>query len=150
MLAYGGLVVGDLASGLISQMVRSRVKVMALFIFLGMIGSLVFLNARGVSQSTLYALCFMLGFSVGYWVLFVTVAAEQFGTNLRATVTTTVPNFVRGALVLITAFYRLAEGHFGILTGAMIVGSVCFMISLGFLYGMKETFHNDLDFVEDF
>ncbi len=149
MLAYAGLVAGDLASGLLSQALRSRIRVMAFFIFLGMIGSLIFLNARGVTQSTLYALCFLLGFAVGYWVLFVTVAAEQFGTNLRATVTTTVPNFVRGALVLITASFRVAETHLGILDGAMVVGCACFLISIFFLIGMKETFHRDMDFVEE-
>lgn len=149
MLAYAGLVFGDMASGLLSQALRSRIKVLYIFLTLGLTTVFIFLNAQGVTPTTIYALCFFLGFSVGYWVIFVTVAAEQFGTNLRATVTTTVPNFVRGGLVLITSAYRLAEGHFGVINGAMVVGLGCFAIAFTFLVGMKETFHQDLDFVEE-
>ena len=93
-----------------------------------------------------------MGFSVGYWVLFVTIAAEQFGTNIRATVTTTVPNFVRGSLPLIILFYSyfrdtIFEGD--ILKSGMIVGSILSLISLLALWKMKETFHFDLDYTEN-
>ena len=149
MYAYIGLVIGDLASGLLSQALKSRVKVMFTFLALSGLSSLVYLNAYDVSQSTIYALCFALGFSSGYWVIFVTIAAEQFGTNLRATVTTTVPNFVRGALVMITILFETFRAQFGILTGAMIVGAICLSIAFFFLNGMKETFHEDLNYLED-
>jgi MFS family permease len=149
MFAYGGLVAGDLVSGLLSQLLRSRIKVMYIFLALSTVCIFTYLNAHHVSQSAIYGLCFALGFSVGFWVIFVTIAAEQFGTNLRATVTTTVPNFVRGALVLITFMYKTAESQFGILTGAMIVGAVCLAIAFFFLAGMKETFSEDLNYVEE-
>ncbi|MDZ4845373.1 MAG: MFS transporter [Chitinophagales bacterium] len=148
MFAYGGLVAGDLVSGLLSQLLRSRIKVMYIFLALSAVCVFTFLNAGAVSPDTIYVLCGTLGFSVGFWVIFVTIAAEQFGTNLRATVTTTVPNFARGALVFITMLFRWAEGYFGTLQGAMLVGAFCIAISFLFLKGMKETFDEDLNYVE--
>ncbi len=149
MFAYAGLVGGDLASGLLSQYLRSRKKVMAIFLSLSAISIFVYLNAFGISENMLYALCFALGFSNGFWVIFVTIAAEQFGTNLRATVTTTVPNFVRGALVLIIAMFRFFEGHTNLLIGAMIVGAICLSVAFAFLHGMRETFSEDLNYIEE-
>jgi putative MFS transporter len=149
---YTGLVFGDIASGLLSQCLKSRKKIMGLFLILNLIMVFIYLNAYGISASTFYLLCFAMGFSVGYWVLFVTIAAEQFGTNIRATVTTTVPNFVRGSLpliILIYSFFRdsLFEGD--ILKSGMIVGSLLSIISLLALWKMKETFHTDLDYTEN-
>jgi len=149
MCAYAGLVFGDLLSGLLSQLLKSRIKVMFIFLSLSVLFTFVYLNAYGVSARTLYMLCFALGFSNGFWVIFVTIAAEQFGTNLRATVTTTVPNFVRGALVFITLLFETFKAQYGILTAGIIVGAICLSIAFFFLYGMKETFHADLDYLEE-
>lgn len=149
MYAYIGLVVGDLVSGLLSQALKSRIKVMFTFLALSGIFTFIYLNAHGVSQSMIYILCFALGFSNGFWVIFVTIAAEQFGTNLRATVTTTVPNFVRGALVMITIMFETFKAQYGILMGAMIVGVICLSVAFLFLNGMKETFHEDLNYLEE-
>ena len=148
---YTGLVFGDIASGLLSQWLKSRKKIMRLFLIFNLIMVFVYLNAFGISASTFYLLCFTMGFSVGYWVLFVTIAAEQFGTNIRATVTTTVPNFVRGSLPLIILIYsffrdRLFEGD--ILKSGMIVGSILSIVSLLALWKLNETFHVDLDYTE--
>jgi putative MFS transporter len=148
---YTGLVFGDIASGLLSQWLKSRKKIMRLFLIFNLIMVFVYLNAFGISASTFYLLCFTMGFSVGYWVLFVTIAAEQFGTNIRATVTTTVPNFVRGSLPLIILIYsffrdRLFEGD--ILKSGMIVGAALSVVSLVALWKLKETFHVDLDYSE--
>ncbi|HEU4791839.1 MAG TPA: MFS transporter [Flavobacterium sp.] len=148
---YTGLVFGDIASGLLSQWLKSRKKIMRLFLIFNLIMVFVYLNAYGISASTFYLLCFAMGVSVGYWVLFVTIAAEQFGTNIRATVTTTVPNFVRGSLPLIILIYsffrdRLFEGD--ILKSGMIVGSLLSIVSLLALWKLKETFHVDLDYTE--
>lgn len=148
---YTGLVFGDIASGLLSQWLKSRKKIMRLFLIFNIIMVFVYLNAFGISASTFYLLCFTMGFSVGYWVLFVTIAAEQFGTNIRATVTTTVPNFVRGSLPLIILIYsffrdRLFEGD--ILKSGMIVGSILSIVSLLALWKLKETFHIDMDYTE--
>lgn len=149
---YTGLVFGDIASGLLSQWLKSRKKIMYLFLVFNFIMVFVYLNAFGITAATFYTLCFIMGFSVGYWVLFVTIAAEQFGTNIRATVTTTVPNFVRGSLPLIILIYgyfrdQIFEGD--ILKSGMIVGSLLSAISLLALWKLKETFHTDLNYSED-
>lgn len=148
---YGGLVFGDIASGLISQWLKSRKKVMALFLLLNLIMVFIFLNAFNITTITFYTLSFLMGFSVGYWVLFVTIAAEQFGTNIRATVTTTVPNFVRGSLPLILLIYSLFRDSVfdgEILKSAMIVGTLLSIIALTALWKLKETFDTDLDYSE--
>jgi len=148
---YTGLVFGDIASGLFSQWFKSRKKIMYLFLISNLIMVFVYLNAFGISPSAFYLLCFAMGVSVGYWVLFVTIAAEQFGTNIRATVTTTVPNFVRGSLPLIILIYgfsrdRIFDGD--ILKAGMAVGCLLSIISLLALWKLKETFHVDLDYTE--
>ena len=87
-----------------------------------------------------YTVCFGLGFSIGYWALFVTIAAEQFGTNLRATVATTVPNFVRGSVTIITPLFILLKNQYGIVSGAAMVGSLTIIIALLALWKLNETF----------
>ncbi len=149
MFAYGGLVIGDLASGLISQLLRSRLRVMALFLLLDAIVVGTYLNAHGINLPTLYLLCGLLGFSVGFWVIFVTIAAEQFGTNIRATVTTTVPNFARGSLIPLTALFTFAKAHLGLLYGAMAIGVFSLVVAFWCLSGMKETFDEDLNYMEE-
>lgn len=149
MYAYAGLVAGDLLSGLLSQWLKSRTRVMYIFLTLSAIVIYIYLNAYEVSSRILYILCFALGFSNGFWVIFVTIAAEQFGTNLRATVTTTVPNFVRGALVLITILFETFRAQYGIIMAGMLVGIFCLTIAFSFLYGMRDTFHTDLNYLEE-
>jgi MFS family permease len=149
---YSGLVLGDIGSGMLSQWFKNRKKITLLFLLLNLSMVFLFLNSFGVSVQTFYFICLALGFSVGYWVLFITIAAEQFGTNIRATVTTTVPNFVRGLLpliILIYIFFRddLLQGN--ILHAGMIVGSLLTLVALLSLWKLKETFHTDLDFIED-
>lgn len=148
---YGGLVVGDIFSGLLSQYLKSRKKVMAIFLTLNLLMVFVYLNAHGISGSLFYLLCMGMGFSVGYWVIFVTIAAEQFGTNIRATVTTTVPNFVRGSLpgiILMYQFFRDKTFAGDILEAGMLVGSILAVISFLSLWKMKETFHANLNYTE--
>lgn len=148
---YSGLVLGDIASGLLSQWFKSRKTIMYLFLAFNFIMIFVYLNAFDISTNVFYFLCFLMGVSVGYWVLFVTIAAEQFGTNIRATVTTTVPNFVRGSLpliILIYSYFRDSIFDGDILTSGMVVGSVITIISLFSLSKLKETFSVDLDYSE--
>jgi MFS family permease len=148
---YAGLVLGDIVSGLLSQWFKSRKKVMYLFLFFNLIMVFVYLNAFSISTSIFYFLCLLMGASVGYWVLFVTIAAEQFGTNIRATVTTTAPNFVRGSLplmILVYAFFRDAVFDGDILKSGMVVGAILSVISLFALSKLKETFFVDLDYSE--
>lgn len=148
---YSGLVFGDIASGLLSQWFKSRKKIMYVFLVFNLIMIFVYLNAFSISSSLFYFLCFLMGASVGYWVLFVTIAAEQFGTNIRATVTTTVPNFVRGSLplmILIYSYFRDSVFEGDILLSGMVVGSIITVISLFALSKLKETFSVDLDYSE--
>lgn len=152
MYAYLGLAVGDLIGGLLSQLWRSRKKVIVLFIVLNFIFTLIFLFTHNYSVAGFYGLCFALGTATGFWALFVTVAAEQFGTNLRATVTTTVPNFVRGAVVPITSLFLLLSSEkldLGIVNSALIVGAICTTLSLVSVLSVKESFSTDLNYIEE-
>ena len=148
MYCYIGIALGDIVAGLLSQMWRSRKKVMLVFLLLTGVSIVVFLNAEGMSAQQFIWLALFLGFASGYWATFVTIASEQFGTNLRATVTTTVPNFVRGSLVLATISFTALKADMGIINSAMLVGFVSIIIALIALSQLKETFGKDLDYVE--
>jgi MFS family permease len=147
---YGGLVLGDVASGLLSQLLKSRLKVVLTFLILTTISIAAYLLLHNISVSAFYLICLCLGISVGYWVIFMTIAAEQFGTNIRATVTTTAPNFVRGALVPVSLLFQYLRGVFdgSIILAAITVGVLCIALAFWALYYMQETFSKDLNYVE--
>ena len=148
MYCYIGIAIGDIVAGFLSQILKSRKKVMLIFLLLTGFAIVIYLYSFGLNEKTFIWLSLFLGFASGYWATFVTIASEQFGTNLRATVTTTVPNFVRGSLVIILIAFKYFKTEFGILQGAMIVGFICLIISLVALSQLKETFNKDLDYVE--
>lgn len=148
LVAYAGGVVGDLASGFASQRFRSRQIVLLVFIGGIALAMDAILVPRGYSPSTFYVLCAILGFFVGYWAVFVTNAAEQFGTNLRATVATTVPNLIRGSVVPLTLITTALRGPLGLGRAAIVVGAACCLIALWSLRSLKETYGADLDYVE--
>jgi MFS family permease len=148
MYTYIGLVFGDIASGFGSQLIRSRKKVVMISLFMTTFFVVVYLFSFGVSVTYFYILCVLIGISIGYWAVFVTIGSEQFGTNLRATVATTVPNFVRGATVPITVSFNYLRGSMDILHSAMIVGIVVMIIAFAALYRMEESYHKDLDYLE--
>jgi MFS family permease len=150
MYCYLGLVAGDLLSGILSQLLQSRKKVVLLFLIITVVGVVVYFMADGISAEAFYGICGLLGFGIGYWAIFVTIAAEQFGTNLRATVATSVPNFVRGMTVPITMLFLYFRNHFGLQQGAIIVGCLTMAIALFSLWRLEETFHKDLDYFEEF
>lgn len=148
---YTGLILGDIMSGLLSQYLRSRVKVMALFLTLDVVAIAAYLSIPYTAPWQMYLTHFFLGISVGFWVIFVTIGAEQFGTNLRATVATSVPNFARGMQVPINESFKYLKSAAvtgSIFTASWIVGAACLGIAFLALYGMKETFDADLDYVE--
>lgn len=149
MFSYLGLVGGDLSSGLFSQWVRSRRKVVFIYILLTMAFILLYLAAPVKTTFFFFFTCFLLGFGVGYWALFVTIAAEQFGTNLRSTVATSVPNFIRGTVVPLTLIFETLREHYGIIKGALMVGTGTIIIALLSLRFLSETFGRDLNFVEE-
>jgi len=149
MFAYTGLILGDFASGFISQAIKSRKKIVRIFLILTSVFILVYLFSRGSSSTYFYILCSALGFAIGYWAVFVTIASEQFGTNLRSTVTTTVPNFIRGSVVPITLFFELLRGSVGMVYSALIVGIISVTIAFISLHKLEETFGKDLNFIEN-
>lgn len=148
MNAYIGLVVGDCASGLLSQYLQSRKKAIGIFLICTCLSIVLYLSNFNSSPETLYLLCFPLGFSVGYWAVFVTTAAEQFGTNLRATVATSVPNFVRGSTVLLTMLFEVLKPHVGVIGSAAWVAALCMLTAFISLRYLHESFSNDLEYVE--
>ena len=149
LFAYLGLTAGDLASGLLSQFMRSRKRALAIFIALTSSGVLLYFAPFSKSLPVFYAICGGLGFATGYWAVFVTVASEQFGTNLRATATTTAPNFVRGAVVPVTLLFQALREPLGLAGSGFAVGALTLVVALVALAGLDETFGRDLDFVEE-
>ncbi|MFM2386434.1 MAG: hypothetical protein RL660_1191 [Bacteroidota bacterium] len=150
MYSYIGLSIGDLASGWLSQTLRSRKKVVYIYLVLAIILLCIYLFAQGMSLTAFYFTVFGLGFATGFWALFASMAAEQFGTNIRATVATTVPNFVRGAVIPISYFYSSVKGDgiANINTAALVVGGVCIALSFIATSYLGETFAKDLDYYE--
>jgi len=149
MFTYIGLIFGDFTSGFLSQIMKSRKKIVYIFLGLTAVSIFIYLFSSGFSVTEFYALCIFMGISIGYWAVFVTSAAEQFGTNLRSTVTTTVPNFIRGAVVPITLAFEYLRSSMGMIYAALIVGIISIFIGLISLYFLEETFHKDLDYLED-
>ncbi|MGQ0536375.1 MAG: MFS transporter [Methanobacteriota archaeon] len=148
MAEYLGAAVGSLCWGILSQRYRTRWWVLFAAIVMGFVLFFAIFVARGIDPVTFYLLAFVMGISGGYWAVFVTVAAEQFGTNLRSTVATTVPNFIRGSVVPITFSFLYLGGRVGLLRSALIVGTVCTLIALVALRYLDETYGKDLDYVE--
>ncbi|MBI1752782.1 MAG: MFS transporter [Acidobacteria bacterium] len=145
---YTGITLGSVLSGFLSQAYHTRKKVVGWSIAAALGGVVVYLSVRGFTPPLFYVLAGYLGLATGYWAVFVTIAAEQFGTNLRATVATTVPNFVRGAVPLITGGFLYFRGSLGMVGAAWAVGAICFALAFGALWGLPETHGRDLDFVE--
>ena len=148
MYCYIGIALGDVVAGFLAQLLQSRKKVMLIFLLLTAVAILAFLKAKNLNAEKFIWLSLFLGFASGYWATFVTIASEQFGTNLRATVTTTVPNFVRGSVVAVTLSFQFLKGEIGILQSALVVGFICLVISLLALSQLKETFNKELDYLE--
>jgi MFS transporter, putative metabolite:H+ symporter len=145
---YLGLTLGDMASGLLSQWLKSRRRAIAIFMGGAMVLSALALGLEGATPTHFYVLCLATGFCIGYWALMLTTATEQFGTNIRATVTSTVPNFVRGSTVLMTSAFAGLKDSLGVLQAAQVVGVVVFLLAFAALLLLRESFTTDLDFIE--
>ncbi len=164
MFCYIGLAAGDFSSGFISQKIGSRKKVVAAYLLLTLISIVFYLYLPVKTPAFFYAVCILLGFAIGYWALFVTIAAEQFGTNLRSTVATTVPNFIRGTVVPLTFMFEFIRDviseHYtgiheaekaqsaGIIYGALIVGIFTVAVAFAALRVIDETYGRELNFEE--
>lgn len=148
---YAGIVLGDIISGGLSQYLKSRLKVLYIYLFLSIFTLSGYFLLHNVSLGVFYTVCFILGINVGYWVIFMTIATEQFGTNIRATVTTTVPNFVRGAVVPLTFLFQIFLNLFNnsVITAGILVGIFSLLCAFLALRGMQETFSKDLNYIEE-
>ncbi len=150
MYCYLGLSAGDLLSGLLSQWLKSRKKVVVAYLIFSLALVIYYLYfSRGISAEAYYRLSFLMGLATGYWAIFVTIAAEQFGTNIRSTVANTVPNFVRGSVPLVTGIFGLLTGMgFAGTHAAMVVGLGCILAALAAVLNLRESFGQSLDFTE--
>ena len=148
MFAYVAISIGDVLIGLVSQWLRSRKKALFIFYAITAVFMILFFLQKGGSDTQMYLLCAGLGFGTGFWAIFVTMAAEQFGTNLRATAATTVPNMVRGSLPLIIILFKWLRGSLGYVHAGWITGIIVMVIALIAASLSKETFGKDLNYVE--
>jgi MFS transporter, putative metabolite:H+ symporter len=149
MYAYIGMAIGDVFCGILSQYLKSRKQPLLIFSILAGLTIALFLNSRGQSLSSFYGLCGLCGMGVGYWALINTNTAEQFGTNLRATVATLSPNLIRASLIPISAIFSSIKGEMGLIYSATIIGSVCVIISILSVISLKDTFSEELDYNEE-
>ena len=146
---YIGIAAGGLAAGLLSQLTKSRRLTVFIFLIISAVSIITYLSAKGITPHQFIWLSLFLGFGVGYWPIFVTIPAEQFGTNIRATVTTTVPNFVRASLIPISsAFAYFSATYHSMLTAGYIMTGILILLSMFALSQLKETFDKDLNYVE--
>ena len=143
-----GLATGDLASGLLSQRLKSRKKVLALCMVVGFLLIVAYTRTSGLTPNALYALNFLISATVGYWAVLMTTAAEQFGTNVRGTVTTTVPNFIRGSALFAASSFGALKARMPVSSAALLVAAVCFTMAAIALTQLDETFGVDMDYVE--
>jgi putative MFS transporter len=151
MFAYAALSIGDIFGGFLCQWFKSRKKGLLTFYILGIISGFLFFSGLNNQDSIMYIFCAMLGFSNGYWAIFVTMGAEQFGTNLRATAATTIPNMVRGVLPLLNLlFLDLFQKIWGwtLIRSGLITGIIVTLISFVAFYFTDETYHKDLNYIE--
>lgn len=149
LYTYIGVVTGDFFSGLLSQWLQSRKKAILLMLLMTFAGVLALLYGGIHSATTLYICYGWLGFSIGYIAMFLTTTAEQFGTNLRATVTTSVANNVRATVLLTLPVFQFLKPDWGVLQAGAAVGAVCFLLALLSLWKMEETYGKELDYEEE-
>jgi len=149
MLAYVAISVGDLLIGFLSHELKSRKKALYIFYAITVLGIILYFCQSHGSLLGMYFICMLMGFGTGFWALFVTMAAEHFGTNMRATAATTVPNMVRGSLPLIIILFNSLKPEFGYISAAAITGTIVMVISSIAVFMTDETFGKDLNFVEE-
>jgi MFS family permease len=148
MYSFIGLAVGDLLSGWLSQYFKTRKQIIFWYFNFTALFMLIYLFGNGISISQFYTLSFLLGITTGYWVLFVSLSAEQFGTNVRATVATSVPSLVRGLIIPVTLSYKFIENYIGSIYSALLIGMICLLLAYIGLFHAEETFGKELDYEE--
>jgi len=147
MISYSAIAVGDVVIGLLSQKLQSRKKAMHVFYGITIVGMLLFFTASSALQ--LYISTGIMGFGTGFWAVFVTIGAENFGTNLRATAATTIPNMVRGSLNGISAIFLGLGSYLSYVGSGVTTAIIVMAITYWAISGLNETFGRDLDFIEE-
>jgi MFS family permease len=149
MYCYAGVTLGDLLSGIISQWMKSRKKVLQYFVLATLVMVIAYFFMQNQSVQNFYFLFLGLGFAAGYWAVLISSASEQFGTNIRATATTSIPNFIRAALVPITIVYTTLQSFdISKLNSALYTGIACCVIAFLAAYFLEESFGKDLNYEE--
>ncbi len=148
MYAYAAICIADVLAGLLSQWLRSRKKALFIFYFLTAIAIALYFSPYNNSATAMYIICAALGFGTGFWAIFITMAAEQFGTNLRATAATSVPNMVRGSLPLMLLLFNWLQQYTSYIYAALITGIIVMLISIIAAWFTDETFGKELNYIE--
>ncbi|WP_261511448.1 MFS transporter [Chryseobacterium paludis] len=148
MWGYVGISIGDLMSGFISHLLKSRKMAIFYMLAFTLVGVVIMLFGNTNTETKYYIFCVWLGLGTGYWAMFVTLAAEQFGTNIRNTATTTVPNMVRGLVPVMILAFDLLKHNFTVIISAAIVGLVVFGLAFYSAITISETHNKDLEFTE--
>ena len=149
MWCYVGLSIGDLLSGFLSHGLHSRKKAVGIMMLFTLSFTSIYLFYGIETISQLYLCCLLMGIGIGYWAMFVTIGAEQFGTNLRATAATTIPNMVRGTVVVMTALFGFLKPNVGVIYAGASIGLICFLLGFIAIFTIDETHNRDLDFLEE-
>ena len=151
MFGYVGISIGDVTIGMVSQYFKSRKKALFLFYAFTIISAVLYFSSLNNSDSRMYLICGLLGFSSGFWAIFVTMGAEQFGTNLRATAATTIPNMVRGALPLMNLMFLdlfQLTWNWTLIQSGIVTGIIVMMIAIVAAWFTEETFRKKMNFLE--
>ncbi len=150
MYLYLAIGLGDFAVGWLSERLQSRKKTLYIFLGITMFFTLLYFLQQGGSANTFYLLCLGLGFGAGFNVVYLTMAVEQFGTNLRASAAISIPNMVRGSLPLLLLLFKFTRNIFqDYLTGAWVTGLILFVLALVAAWSLPETYGKELDFLEE-
>jgi MFS family permease len=148
MYSYAGITLGNFLCGWMSQVLQSRKKAVFYFLLLTAVGFVMYFMAGGKSATYFYGAMVITGIGTGFWAVIITNAAEQFGTNIRATVTTTVPNLIRGSLPIMSICFALLQGSFNKIVSAEILAVFIIVLPLIALHYTEETFGKDLNYTE--
>ncbi len=146
---YIAISIADFLSGIVSQALKSRKKALYIYYVIMIAGVILYFTQYNGSVTGMYVICMIMGVGTGFWALFVTIAAEQFGTNMRATATTTTPNMVRGSLVVVALLFEYLETHFSFIASGAITGVIVLLLGCFALYKADETYGKDLNFLEE-
>ena len=149
MYAYIAISIADVLVGFVSQVLKSRKKALYIFYAITIAGIILYFRQQNGTAADMYLICALMGFGTGFWALFVTMAAEHFGTNLRATAATTVPNMVRGSLPLIIILFKSIQPHLTFTEAGAVTGIIVMSISTIAVFLTRETFGKDLNFIEE-